>query len=95
MNADGSGEVRLIQTPLTVLVNQQLQGHESKSWDNAAPAWSPDGSQIAFLSNRNGSYEIWVMNADGSNQRVLLPASALGDLKIQYAGVDERVISWR
>jgi hypothetical protein len=35
------------------------------------------------------------MNVDGSNQHVLLPASALGDLAIQYQGMDERVISWR
>jgi Tol biopolymer transport system component/uncharacterized protein YraI len=95
MNADGTGEVRLTETPRTVLINQLLQDQDTKSWDNAAPAWSPDGSKIAFLSNRNSSYEIWVMNADGSNQQVLLPASALGDQAIQYQGMDERVISWR
>ena len=32
------------------------------------PAWSPDGSHIAFTSNRTGSAQIWVMNADGGNQ---------------------------
>lgn len=32
------------------------------------PAWSPDGSKIAFTSNRDGNTEIYVMNADGSNQ---------------------------
>jgi Tol biopolymer transport system component len=29
------------------------------------PAWSPDGSQIAFRSNRNGRTSIWVMPAEG------------------------------
>jgi Tol biopolymer transport system component len=34
-----------------------------------APAWSPDGSRIAFCSGMNNRYEIWVMDADGSNAR--------------------------
>jgi Tol biopolymer transport system component len=37
------------------------------------PAWSGDGREIMFGSNRPGSEGIgnWIMNADGSNQRVL------------------------
>jgi TolB protein len=35
------------------------------------PAFSPDGSQIAFASNRNSSYQVFVMNADGSNVRLV------------------------
>jgi TolB protein len=31
------------------------------------PAWSPDGSQIAFESYRDGNSEIYVMDANGSN----------------------------
>ena len=35
---------------------------------NTAPSFSPDGSRITFESDRGGSQQIYVMNADGSNQ---------------------------
>jgi len=36
-----------------------------------APVWSYDGSQIAFVSNRNGSWDIFVVGADGSGETAL------------------------
>ena len=35
------------------------------------PSWSPDGTEIAFRSERNGEPAIWIMNADGTHQRRL------------------------
>ena len=35
---------------------------------NLAPAWSVDGTKIAFASDRTGSFQIFVMNPDGSGQ---------------------------
>lgn len=54
MNPDGSGVSRLTNS----------EGHDG------APAWSPDGKRIAFVSLRHDSFgEIYVMNADGSGVR--------------------------
>ena len=36
------------------------------------PAWSPDGRKIAFLEGGGASFSLYVMNADGTNQRALL-----------------------
>jgi dipeptidyl aminopeptidase/acylaminoacyl peptidase len=36
---------------------------------NFRPRWSPDGKSIAFLSNRSGSMQIWMMNPDGTLPR--------------------------
>jgi TolB protein len=36
--------------------------------NDGSPVWAPDGTRIAFESNRDGNSEIYVMNADGSGQ---------------------------
>jgi WD40 repeat protein len=94
MNADGSGRVRLTETSLVELVEQDLRGEKSRSWNNAAPTWSPDGSQIASLSDRSGKWEVWVMNADGGNQRPMFAPGTLAEINFQYNSMDERMLSW-
>lgn len=61
MNADGSGLINLTNNP----------GYDQ------TPAWSPDGSTIAFVSNRGGALDLYLMNADGSGVRQLTHDQAI------------------
>ena len=85
VNPDGSGLFALTK-PVTTLVDQLPS--------NVSPTWSPDGTLVAYLSNRAdnneaGPWRVWVMNADGSNQRPL-PIN----LEITYGYAGEQMISW-
>src|SRR5262245_39053158 len=37
--------------------------------DARQPMWSPDGRTIVFFAFRDGGYDIWAINPDGTNQR--------------------------
>ena len=34
----------------------------------ATPAWSPDGTRIAFLRPVDGGKELWLIDANGANE---------------------------
>ena len=53
----------------------KIAAHE-RAYLDETPFWFPDGKRLAFQSNRTGRMEVWVMNADGTNQRQVTGAAS-------------------
>ena len=53
MSSEGGGRVRITSHP---------------EYDDG-PAWSPDGSKIAFVSTRSGNFDIWTVDVDVERMR--------------------------
>lgn len=49
------------------LTNKKITRLTDSPSKDSAPTWSPDGKQIAFNSDRDGAYEVFVMSANGEN----------------------------
>lgn len=64
---DGDQEIYLLD--LTTGKQTNLSQHPAS--EDGYPRFSPDGQKIAFATNRNGRWQIFLMNRDGSAQRLL------------------------
>jgi Tol biopolymer transport system component/predicted Ser/Thr protein kinase len=76
VSPDGQWIVYSQTEPQEDLLLSRLDGSErraltSDAYRDRRPRFSPDGSRIAFYSNRGGNYEIWTVARDGSGLRQL------------------------
>lgn len=63
VSPDGSDPINLSQHPASDIM----------------PRWSPDGNWIAFFSDRDGSYDLYMMRSDGSGTRKVAPIDLARD----------------
>jgi Tol biopolymer transport system component len=89
VDSNRGGDYDIFRYDISGTVPLQLDLLQAKivSDDNAVegPAiWSPDGKQIALSSNRDGDFEVYVMNADGGPQR-----------QVTHNTVDDVVLDWQ
>lgn len=80
MNIDGS--------------NQQTVFATDGSFTSQGAGWSPDGTKVVFSSNVDGDYDIYIMDADGSNLTNLTNNSNLND-ESAYWSPDGSMIAYR
>jgi Tol biopolymer transport system component len=81
---ENEGEPYIINQEIA-LVNIETGELQHLTDNNAMdiiPTWSPDGQRLAFVSDRDGNEEIYVMNSDGTN-----PVNLSQDPALDYAPV--------
>jgi Tol biopolymer transport system component len=83
----GKGEVAVVDANGS---NPRVLTHDKVTEFN--PVWSPDGRKIAYIRpTRHTSSQIWVMNADGTNQHSL---TRLRNAPQLYSAADLPSLSW-
>lgn len=66
---------------------------EQTKFSNLMPVVSPDGTKVAFVSNRSGNFRIWLSNLDGSAAKLVSPGSAELDERLRLP-IEQKVPSW-
>ncbi|HEY6548650.1 MAG TPA: hypothetical protein VI589_12125, partial [Vicinamibacteria bacterium] len=70
--------------------SRQLTDGSSK---DRGPRFSPDGSRIAFYSNRTGNYQVWTIKPDGSELQQVTQDSSTSGLVFPVWSRDGRFIT--
>ncbi|MDE0186179.1 MAG: hypothetical protein OXP71_12130 [Candidatus Poribacteria bacterium] len=56
------------------------------------PTWSPDGRRIAFSSNRDGDFDIYIMNRNGTNAINMTDNSPLHDGSPHWSPASQKIV---
>lgn len=80
---------------VSTLFHIDLESGDCRQWTHgkeriSSPAWSPDGKQIAFLSNRDHKNQVYVMQASGGEARMVTDFPK-GVTRFQWAWCGEKI----
>ena len=59
----------------TWFITETIQLTNSTAWEGS-PVWSDDGTRIFYASNESGNFDVWMMDADGTNKTQITNESA-------------------
>ncbi len=87
INSDGNGQTGITSPDriLSILFDKVIH--------NVTSTWSPDNRQILFLSDRNGKWEFFVTDGNGTNTKQVLK-NVSNQLSLQFGYNNERIMDW-
>lgn len=82
MNAAGTALRRLTRS----------QGTHDAPGEEMMPTWSPDGRRLAFVSNRDGNFELYSIDRNGANERRLTRTPKVNEENPRLGAGGKRVL---
>jgi Tol biopolymer transport system component len=71
--------VGMLSVTVTSAASPIRQLTNTSAATNVRPTWSPDGRRIAYQSDRDGTFHIYVMDADGGNTKQISSGADVDD----------------
>lgn len=87
-----NSQLRIMNTE-TLESRRLFSDPEQMAFSNSMPVVSPNGSKVAFVSNRSGGFRIWVSNLDGSQAKPISPVVTAYSEAIN-APIEQKVPAW-
>lgn len=88
-NRSGNEEIWIMSQAGEADLRANLSNNPARDW---SPAWSSDGANIIFNSDRDGRDTLYVMNADGRDVRPLFAGETFNDYDAQWSPDGTRVV---
>lgn len=81
-NRAGNEDIWIMSQAGEADLRANLTNNPARDW---SPAWSPDGAQIVFNSDRDGRDTLYIMDADGRNVRAVFAGETFNDYDAQWS----------